>query len=134
MTAPRVSFASVLASDMKALSSFYVRLFGLSEVTSLRSDLFRGLLAGDLILGFSHLEAAALLELPSEHRHAGQQFLTFEVGSAEEVRTMTDAAVRAGASLRHAPHVTYYGADQAVLLDPEDNPFRINHLRVEELS
>lgn len=119
---------------MEALSSFYGGLFGLSEVTSLRSDLFRGLVTGDLILGFSHLRAAELLELPAGRRHAGQQFLTFEVDSPEEVRAVTDRAVRAGASLAQAPHVTYYGADQSVLLDPEGNPFRINHLSVDEIG
>ena len=134
MSVPRVSFASVLARDMEVLSGFYGRLFGFREVESLRSGLFRGMLAGDLILGFSHLDAAELLELAPQHRHPGQQFLSFEVDSGEAVRAMTDEAVRAGAAVVQAPHVTYYGADQAVLVDPEDNPFRINHLDVDEVG
>lgn len=134
MRISRVSFASVLANDMEALSSFYGSLFEMGEVASLRSELFRGLLAGDLIMGFSHLKAAELLELPAGRRRAGQQFLTFEVGSPEEVQAVADSAVGSGASLVQAPHVTYYGAHQAVLLDPEGNPFRVNHLRVEEVA
>ncbi len=133
MTAPRVSFASVLAQNMETLSAFYSQVFALKEVTSLRSELFRGLLVGDLVLGFSHADAAALLELPPERSHPGQQFLTFEAESAGAVGAHAERAVAAGATLAQAPHLTYYGADQAVLLDPEGNPFRVNHLAIEEV-
>jgi len=37
-------------------------------------------------------------------------------------------AVAMGARLIKAPYETYYHWYQAVLLDPEDNVFRINHM------
>jgi catechol 2,3-dioxygenase-like lactoylglutathione lyase family enzyme len=134
VTAARVSFASVLAQDMERLSAFYGGLFDLPEVGSLRSELFRGLLAGSLIVGFSHPDAASLLELPDGRDRPGQQFLTFEADSAEAVGELTGRAVAAGATLVQAPHTTYYGATQSVLADPEGNPFRINHLVVAEVD
>lgn len=134
MTPTRVSFASVIATDMVDLAAYYSGLFGLREVETLRSQLFRGLLAGDVVLGFSHTDAAPLLELPPGKDGPGQQFLTFEVGSPEDVVEMTRRAVDEGGALIQAPHVTYYGAHQSVVADPEGNLFRINHLAVDEVD
>lgn len=130
----RVSFASVIASDIERLSAYYAGLFGLGEVASLRSELFRGLLAGGLVLGYSHADAAALLDLPPAAAHPGQQFLTFEVADDAEVERTTQEALRRGGTLLQAPHRTYYGAQQSVVLGPEGNPFRVNHLAIDELG
>jgi uncharacterized glyoxalase superfamily protein PhnB len=124
----RLSFASVIARDIEALSGYYAEVFDLPEVVSLRSPLFRGLRIGNVILGYSHEDAAAMLQLPGPGPQAGRQFLTFEVDSAEEVVAFTARAVASGGRVAHEPYHTYYGADQAVLVDPEGNPFRVNHL------
>jgi len=119
---------------MERLSAYYGELFGLNEAVSLRSELFRGLVAGDLILGYSHERAAALLELPEAVGRPGQQFVTFEVDNDDAVASTTETAVASGGVLVQAPHRTYYGAQQSVLLDPEGNPFRINHLDIDEVA
>ena len=41
---------------------------------------------------------------------------------------MTPLAVTRGARVVKAPYQTYYNWCQAVLLDPEDNVFRINKM------
>lgn len=130
-----MSFASLLAKDIVGLSGFYQRCFAWPEVMSLRSDLFRGLDTGNLILGFSDVSAAELLGIDDLLADQGvRSFLTVEVGSGLAVEEYTAAAEREGASVRKAPYRTYYGADQAVLVDPEGNVFRLNHLDVEDVA
>ncbi len=41
---------------------------------------------------------------------------------------MVPIAVEAGATLIKPPYTTYYNWYQAVLMDPEGNVFRINHM------
>ena len=48
-----------------------------------------------------------------------------------EVDRVTAAAVAAGATCVKEPGRTYYGAWQSVLLDPEGNAFRLNHLELD---
>ncbi|MGC0362142.1 putative enzyme related to lactoylglutathione lyase [Rhodococcus sp. 27YEA15] len=125
-----LSFSSLCARDIVALSDFYGNLFGLEEVLALRSPHFRGLTIGETILGFSGPAVYDLLNLiPPQPESTGvQSFLTFEVPDVDAVNSVTDAAVNAGATCVSAPARTYYGAWQSVLLDPEGNAFRINHL------
>lgn len=127
-----LSFASVFASDISALSGYYERVFDLPEVAELTSPHFRGLWVGPTVLGFSAFSAYELLQLPQPKvRGPGvTSFLTFECASEPDVTRSVEAAVAEGGSLVQAPHRTYYGAWQAVLLDPEGNAFRINHLRI----
>lgn len=126
-----LSFCSVFADDFVALSGYYQRVFGLAEVQSLTSPHFRGLQIGPTILGFSAAQTAYdLLELPrpTTDDPGVRSFTTFEVDSDEQVGTALQAALDAGGSVVQPPHRTYYGAWQAVMLDPEGNAFRINHL------
>ncbi|MHB1486840.1 MAG: VOC family protein [Acidimicrobiales bacterium] len=131
----RVSFASLLAADIIELSSFYHRCFGWPEVMSLRSEMFRGLDGGNLIIGFSDLSAAEVLGIDDLVVPEGvRSFLTVEVDSDAEVEESTAVAERAGATVRKTPYRTYYGAYQAVLVDPEGNVFRINHLGIQDVD
>jgi uncharacterized glyoxalase superfamily protein PhnB len=125
-----LSFSSIFAADIEALSAYYADVFGLAEVISLRSPHFRGLQVGATILGFSAAATAyELLELdrPRTADPAVRTFVTFEMDSAGAVDKTVALAVPAGATLIQDPHQTYYGAWQAVLLDPEGNAFRINY-------
>lgn len=81
---PTLSFASVFASDIEKLSTFYADLLGLPEVTELRSEHFRGLRIGPTILGFSAPSAYAMLNLtaPGEGAEGVDTFLTFEMPDA----------------------------------------------------
>lgn len=132
MSSVRMSFASVITDDIVGLSGFYADLLDLDEVTELRSDNFRGLRLGDVVLGFSSPKAYELLNLEPPASVSGTtQFLTFEVESEAQVETVTDAAMAAGAQCVTPPGRTYYGAWQSVLLDPKGNAFRVNHLELD---
>jgi uncharacterized glyoxalase superfamily protein PhnB len=132
MTA-RLSFASVFAHDIAALSDFYRRIFGFDEVVELRSEHFRGLRVGGTVLGFSAHTAYDMLNLvaPEQGRNGVSSFLTFEMADDDEVDSTTATAIAAGATCVKQPARTYYGAWQSVFVDPEGNAFRINHLTLE---
>lgn len=130
-----MSFVSVLAHNIDQLMEFYHRCFGWLEVMSLHSDLFRGLDCGNVILGFSDLAAAEILGIHDLVVADGiRGFLTVEVDSDNAVEQYTVSAEEAGATVRRSPFRTYYGAYQSVLLDPEGNMFRVNHLNVEDVD
>lgn len=126
----RISLASIIAADIEGLSAFYAEVFGLPEVTELRSEIFVGLDIGGTTLGFSPPVVYGMLGIQDWAPATGtKQYLTFEADTDEHVDALTAAAVAKGAHLLHPPYETYYGAWQSVLADPEANPFRINHFR-----
>jgi catechol 2,3-dioxygenase-like lactoylglutathione lyase family enzyme len=133
MTTTTLSFASVFSADIEKLSTFYRELLGLDEVLELRSEHFRGLRIGDTILGFSAPSAYEMLNLaePQQKPDGVSAFLTFEMPSDADVDGVTAAAIGSGASCVKEPGRTYYGAWQSVLLDPDGNAFRLNHLTLE---
>ncbi|CJL68841.1 Glyoxalase-like domain [Streptococcus pneumoniae] len=98
-----LSYVNVFARDIEALSGFYRELFGFRNIPEIASPIFRGLDTGKSCIGFNAPEAYELLQLDA----------------------FADAL---GARLIKAPYETYYHWYQAVLLDPEDNVFRINHM------
>ena len=136
MTTTSLSFASVFSADIEKLSTFYRELLGLDEVLELRSDHFRGLRIGDTILGFSAPTAYAMLNLvaPQHDKGGVSSFLTFELPTDDDVDALTATAKIAGATCVKEPGRTYYGAWQSVLLDPDGNAFRLNHLTLEQSS
>lgn len=125
----KLSYVNVFAKDIETLSSFYQKVFSFPEVEEIRSDIFRGLDAGTCCIGFNAPQAYELLHL-SEHAQAnGCKFLlNIDVDSPQEVDRMVPLACEAGATLIKPPYTTYYNWYQAVLLDPEGNVFRINHM------
>lgn len=127
MSGVSISIASYLCTDIVALSDFYVAVFDFDEVIDLRSEYFRGLDADGVTIGFSSQDAYEMLNITDRANPTGTaQYLTFEVGSRAEVEERTATALSLGATLVHDIYETYYGAYQSVLLDPEDNVFRIN--------
>ena len=123
-----VSYASIIADDIVTLCSFYGTVLELEEVEG-STDIFRGLSTGnEVVLAFS---APVVYELLGIDAYAGstgtKQYLTFEVGSDEAVDALVERAVAQGAKLLHPPYVSVYDAYQAVLADPENNVFRLNH-------
>ncbi|MDB5807818.1 MAG: Glyoxalase/bleomycin resistance protein/dioxygenase [Betaproteobacteria bacterium] len=124
-----LSYVNVFARDVVALSGFYMKVFGFKEIEEIRSPIFRGLDTGKSSLGFNALDAYDLLKLSAYSDTRGVKFLlNIDVDSKEEVDSMVPVAVAAGATLIKAPYETYYHWYQAVLLDPEGNVFRINHM------
>jgi uncharacterized glyoxalase superfamily protein PhnB len=124
-----LSYVNVFARDVVALSGFYQRVFGFAEIEAIRSPIFRGLDTGRSSLGFNALDAYALLQLSEFSETKGVKFLlNVDVDSKDEVDRRVPVAVAEGATLIKAPYETYYHWYQAVLLDPEGNVFRINHM------
>ena len=124
-----LSYVNVFARDVVALSVFYQRVFGFPEIEAIRSPIFRGLDTGRSSLGFNALDAYELLHLSEFSDTRGVKFLlNIDVDSREDVDRRVPVAVAAGATLVKPPYETYYHWYQAVLLDPEGNVFRINHM------
>jgi predicted lactoylglutathione lyase len=124
-----LSYVNVFAQDIEALSGFYVQLFGFEEIQAIRSPIFRGLDTGKSCIGFNAPEAYQLLGLEQFAGSTGAKFLlNIDVASQAEVDRLVPLAVASGATLVKAPYQTYYNWYQAVLLDPEQNIFRINFM------
>jgi predicted enzyme related to lactoylglutathione lyase len=124
-----LSYVNVFARDIVALSGFYMDVFGFTEIEAIRSPIFRGLDTGRSSLGFNAQDAYGLLKLDAFSQVSGVKFLlNIDVASAAEVDRLTPRAVALGAQLVKPPYTTYYNWYQAVLLDPEQNVFRINHM------
>lgn len=124
-----LSYVNVFAQDIEALSGFYAQLFGFEEILAIRSPIFRGLDTGKSCIGFNAHEAYALLGLEQFADSTGARFLlNIDVASQAEVDRLVPLAVASGATLVKAPYQTYYHWYQAVLLDPEQNIFRINFM------
>ena len=125
----KLSYVNVFARDIEALSGFYQRVFDFPEVEAIRSPIFVGLDAGTCCIGFNAPDAYELLHLAEYSDTAGCKFLlNIDVDSPAEADRMVPIAVEAGATLIKPPYTTYYNWYQAVLMDPEGNVFRINHM------
>ena len=124
-----LSYVNVFAKDVAALSGFYSNLFGFKEIEAIRSPIFRGLDTGRSCIGFNAPDAYELLGLKDLADTRGVKFLlNIDVPSQAEVDRLVPLAVEAGAKLVKPPYKTYYNWYQAVLLDPEQNVFRINFM------
>jgi hypothetical protein len=124
-----LSYVNLFARDIEALSGFYAQLFGFEEIPAIRSPIFRGLDTGKSCIGFNAPEAYELLGLEQFAGSTGARFLlNIDVASQAEVDRLVPLAVASGATLVKAPYQTYYNWYQAVLLDPEQNIFRINFM------
>ena len=122
-----LSFVNIFAKDIKKLSRFYMDVFGFEELKNYRSPIFRAVRTGKCSIGINSLDAYSLLNLKSQDKTKGVKFLlNFEARSMKEVDELTARAVRRGAQAVKEPYRTYYNWYQAVLLDPEENAFRIN--------
>jgi hypothetical protein len=124
-----LSYVNIFSKDIVKLSDFYRDVFGFEEIAEIRSPIFVGLRAGPCCLGFNAQDAYELLKLTDYANPTGAKFLlNFDVESIAEVDRMTPLAVSRGARLIKEPYHTYYNWYQSVLLDPEENVFRINKM------
>ena len=124
-----LSYVNVFARDVVALSGFYMKVFGFTEIEAIRSPIFRGVDTGKSSLGFNALDAYELLHLSEYSDTRGVKFLlNIDVDGKDDVDRMVPVAVAGGATLIKPPYETYYHWYQAVLLDPEQNVFRINYM------
>jgi predicted enzyme related to lactoylglutathione lyase len=124
-----LNWVNIFAGNLQDLPSFYSDLFGFEEIEYMRNDVFRGFATGGSCLGFLSPDVYDLLHLEEWRDASGASFLlNFEAPTCEEVDRLVTAAVAGGATLRKAAYRTAYGWYQAVLIDPEGNVFRINHI------
>lgn len=124
-----LSYVNVFARDIEALSGFYRELFGFRNIPDIASPTFRGLDTGKSCIGFNAQDAYELLHLEEHADVRGCKFLlNIDVEAKDEVDRLVPIAVAMGATLIKAPYETYYHWYQAVLLDLENNVFRINHM------
>ena len=102
-------------------------VFGFEELRDYRSPIFRGVRSGKYSIGINAMDAYDVLNLKNQAKTKGVKFLlNFEARSMKEVDDLTARAVKRGAQAIKEPYRTYYNWYQAVLLDPEENAFRIN--------
>lgn len=127
----RISYASIIADDIAALSAFYRDTLGIREIVEDATEIFRGLDTGTgTTLAFSAPAVYPLLNIEDRRETSGtKQYLTFEFDSDREVDRVMQLAIDNGAALVKSPYETIYNSYQVVLADPEDNIFRLNHAR-----
>ncbi len=117
---------SLFSEDFIGLSEFYRDLFDLPEVEDLRSDVFRGYLSGDVMIGFSALAAYDMLGLEERKKGEGDQTaFTFKFDTREQLDMCVETAVARGADLVKEQFMTYYNWYMAVLRDPDGNAIRL---------
>ena len=101
------------------------------EAVSHRSPIHRCIQATTFEFGF-YASPADALQGVTDRAPALQQtsavtaYATFMLGSCIEVDVMSAKAAALGGHIIKAPYPTYYGQWQAVLLDPENNMFRLS--------
>jgi predicted enzyme related to lactoylglutathione lyase len=133
MATARLAYVNLFARDIVALSAFYADLFGFNEIVAHRSPIYRCLDAQGAELGFNAAEAYALLNLETRRPPAVSTplplgaYFTIEMDAADAVDRVAERCLTLGGTVLKAPYLTYYNARQAVLADPEENVFRVNH-------
>jgi len=126
MSALRISYLTMFTTDLEALPDFYVEVFALEEVVSSRSDRYRELKVGDLMLGFPWIDAYANLNMTDQADPTGvRSMVTFAAQGMSEVDTLVAKATEHGARLVKPAFQTDFGQYLAVVLDPEGNAVRI---------
>jgi predicted enzyme related to lactoylglutathione lyase len=117
---------SLFSEDFVSLSEFYRDLFDLPEVEDLRSEVFRGYMSGEVMVGFSAPAAYGMLGLAERGAGEGDQTaLTFRCDSREALDACLETALARGGSLVKDPFMTYYGWYMAVIRDPDGNAIRL---------
>jgi hypothetical protein len=117
---------TLFSKDFIELSEFYKTIFDLDENEELRSDVFRGYMAGKCMVGFSALAAYEMLGLDPHKQGGGDQTaLTFSIETKDKLDQAVSEATKQGATVIKDPFTTYYHWYLAVLRDPDGNAFRI---------
>ena len=123
----RLSYLTFLARDVAGLAQFYIDGLGLEEVEASRDHRYREVRAGGCMIGFAYEQAREMLNMAHEANPTGiRSVATFDVGTVAAVAPAVDRAVAHGAALVKAAFDSPFGQHQAVLRDPEGNPFRIS--------
>lgn len=117
---------SLFSEDFIGLSEFYRDVFDLTENESLRSDVFRGYMSGECMIGFSAPAAYEMLSLTPRHPESGDQTaFTFQMPSKDALDQTVHTAVARGATLLKEQFMTYFNWYMAVLRDPDGNAIRL---------
>ncbi|MEM1288064.1 MAG: VOC family protein [Pseudomonadota bacterium] len=117
---------SLFSEQFVALSEFYRDVFGLTENEGLRSDVFRGYMSEDVMIGFSAMAAYEMLGLePRKSGEGDQTAFTFKFDTKADLDAAVGTATERGATLVKEQFMTYYNWYMAVLRDPDGNALRL---------
>ena len=117
---------SLFSEDFIKLSEFYRDCFDLTENESLRSDVFRGYMSGECMVGFSAPAAYEMLGLtPRKAGEGDQTAFTFRCDSREALDAIVEKAKGLGATMVQEQFMTYYNWYMAVMRDPDGNAIRL---------
>jgi catechol 2,3-dioxygenase-like lactoylglutathione lyase family enzyme len=120
-------YVNIVSSNPQRLADFYQAIFDLEEIVEHRSPIHRGYRAGACALGFNSEDTLSLLHLESGGDTPRDRiFLTFEVADRDALERTVEQARTRNATLLKPPAETPYGSYQAVLRDPDGNPFRVH--------
>ena len=123
----RLSYVSIFTRDVASQPSFYVDVFGLEEVAASRSERYRELAVGEMMIGFPFIDAYRLLDMADQAEPTGvRSMVTFAVGDVAEVDRLTARAAAHGGRIAKPPFATGFGQVLSVVLDPEGNALRIS--------
>jgi len=123
----RVS-VNLFCHELDRVFEFYRALLQLEEMASKRSPIYRALAASNTSIGFHAPAAVELLQAQRwrDGSPGAAHYPTFHVASGEAIDRLTLQAPALGGGIHKPPYVTYYDTYQAVLLDPEQNFFRVD--------
>lgn len=121
-----LSIVTLFCRDIGKVGDFFCDLFDLTDGEG-RTETFRPLRAGPLMIALSDWSVYAILGLDAPHEQGGDAaLLTFDAGSRDDLHDLFERAKTLGAVVVKDPFVTSYGWYQAVIRDPEGHPVRLN--------
>ena len=125
-------YFSLFCKNFEAQLAYYLALLSMPEAVTHRSAIYRCIQATNFEFGFHAAPAYALLGVADRAPAMLQTspvtgYATFMLGSCAEVDASSLKAAALGGRIIKAPYPTYYGQWQAVLLDPENNMFRLSY-------
>jgi predicted enzyme related to lactoylglutathione lyase len=123
----QLTYVTIFTRDVAALPSFYVDVFGLSEIAASASDRYRELTVGALKIGFPLTDAYRVLDMEDQANPTGvRSMITFAADDTAAVDTLTASAATHGGRVVKGPFKTAFGQYLSIVLDPEGNALRIS--------
>jgi predicted enzyme related to lactoylglutathione lyase len=124
-------YFSLFCNNIHDQLAFYLPLLGLPEAVAHRSPIYRCIHATTFEFGLHAAPAYALLGIADRAPAPLQTipvtaYATFMMDSCAQVDALSLKATALGGRVIKAPYPTYYGQWQAVLVDPENNMFRLS--------
>jgi predicted lactoylglutathione lyase len=121
----RVSLITLGVGDLARSRQFYEAL-GWKTNAGPEDDVFF-FQAGDMVVALWDRSRLAEDSCVEDHGGWGGVTLAMNVGSPQEVDTVTDEARAAGAEIGREPEETFWGGYSSVFIDPAGHPWEVAH-------